>query len=162
VDIGKIVHGDSFTTLRVKTGTLEGEVRKTIAEIAGLLACHAPPDLVLIPHCAECEFQKQCRQKAIEKDDLSLLAGITAEERKRHRSKGIFTVTQLSYTFRPRKAPRRAQNPARPRHPALQALAFGRTRFTSTVPPRSPNQKPKCIWTLKACLTAILTILSAL
>lgn len=124
VDMGKIVHGDSFTTLRVKTSTLEGEVRKTIAEIAGLLACQAPPDLVLTQHCAECEFQKQCRQRAIEKDDLSLLAGITAEERNRHRSKGIFTVTQLSYTFRPRKTPRRAKNPARPRHPALQALAI--------------------------------------
>jgi len=124
VDIGKIVHGDSFTTLRVKTSTLEGEVRKAVVEIAGLLACQTPPDLVLTQHCAECEFQKQCRQKAIEKDDLSLLAGITAEERKRHRSKGIFTVTQLSYTFRPRKTPRRAKNPARPRHPALQALAI--------------------------------------
>jgi predicted RecB family nuclease len=124
VDIGKIVHGDSFTTLRVRTTTLEGEVQKMIAEIVGLLACQAPPDLVLTQHCAECEFQKQCRQKAIEKDDLSLLAGITAEERNRLRGKGIFTVNQLSYTFRPRKTPRRAKNPARPRHPALQALAI--------------------------------------
>jgi predicted RecB family nuclease len=81
VDIGKIVHGDSFTTLRVKTSTLEGEVRKAVAEIAGLLACQTPPDLVLTQHCAECEFQKQCRQKAIEKDDLSLLAGITVKAR---------------------------------------------------------------------------------
>ena len=53
VDIGKIVHGDSFTTLRVRTTTLEGEVQKMIAEIVGLLACQAPPDLVLTQHCAE-------------------------------------------------------------------------------------------------------------
>ena len=44
-------------------------------------------------------------------------------ERDRHRSKGIFTLTQLSYTFRPRRTPKRAKNPAKPRYLALQALA---------------------------------------
>jgi predicted RecB family nuclease len=75
-------------------------------------------------HCAECEFRDRCRQKAIETDDLSLLSGITEAERTRYRSKGIFTVTQLSYTFRPRRAPKRAKNPGRLRYPALQALAI--------------------------------------
>ena len=42
----------------------------------------------------------------------------------RYRSKGIFTVTQLSYTFRPRRTPKRAKNPGRLRYPALQALAI--------------------------------------
>ena len=31
-------------------------------------------------------------------------AGMSAKERQKLRSKGIFTVTQLSYTFRPRRA----------------------------------------------------------
>ena len=62
----------------------------------------SPPDLVLIPHCAECEFQTRCRQKAEEKDDLSLLSGMTEKERRNLHDKGIFTVTQLYYTFRPR------------------------------------------------------------
>lgn len=38
-------------------------------------------------------------QKAVEKDDLSLLGGMKEDERKEYNSKGIFTVTQLSYTF---------------------------------------------------------------
>ena len=49
---------------------------------------------------------------------------MTEKERASHRSKGIFTVMQLSYTFRPRKTPKRAKNPAKPRYMALQALAI--------------------------------------
>jgi hypothetical protein len=60
----------------------------------------------------------------VEKDDLSLLASMSAKERERHRSKGIFTVNQLSYTFRPRRTPKRTKYPAKPHHFALQALAI--------------------------------------
>jgi predicted RecB family nuclease len=124
VSLGKIIHGDDHATLKVKTSALAGEVRKLLEQIPTLLSSPAPPDLVLNRHCAECEFQSRCRQKALEKDDLSLLSGMTEMERSRHRSKGIFTVTQLSYTFRPRRTPKRAKNPAKPRYLALQALAI--------------------------------------
>ena len=49
---------------------------------------------------------------------------MSEKERERHRSKGIFTVTQLSYTFRPKRTPKRAKNPTKPRYLALQALAI--------------------------------------
>ena len=49
---------------------------------------------------------------------------MTEKERSRHRSKGIFTVNQLSYTFRQRKTPKRAKNPAKPHYLALQALSI--------------------------------------
>jgi predicted RecB family nuclease len=103
VDLGKIIYGDNLVTVRVKTSALDGEVQKINTKIRALLSSQAPPDLILNRHCAECEFQKRCRQKAIEEDDLSLLVGITEDERNRYRSKGIFTVKQLSYTFRPRR-----------------------------------------------------------
>jgi predicted RecB family nuclease len=122
VEIGKIIYGDDRITLRVKTDSLDSDLRKIIAKIAMLLSSPAPPDLVL--NCPQCEFQKQCRQKAVEEDDLSLLAGISENERNRYCGEGIFTVKQLSYTFRPRRMPKRAKNPAGPRYPALQALAI--------------------------------------
>jgi len=53
-----------------------------------------------------------------------LLSGMSEKERARHRNKGIFTVTQLSHTFRPRRTPKRAKNPAKPHHFSLQALAI--------------------------------------
>src|SRR5262249_51305682 len=98
--------------------------QKINTKILALLANEQPPDVVLNRHCIECEFQARCRKEATDKDDLSLLAGITEKERNRYRSKGIFTVNQLSYTFRPRRIPKRAKNPAQPRYPALQALAI--------------------------------------
>jgi predicted RecB family nuclease len=124
VSLGKIIHGDDHATLKVKTSGLVGEVRKRLDGIAGLLPAPAPPDLILIRHCAECQFQAACRQWTVEKDDLSLLGGMSETERARHQGKGIFTVNQLSYTFRPRRTPKRAKHPAKPHHFALQALAI--------------------------------------
>src|SRR2546426_1071159 len=99
--LGRIIHGDDHAALKVRTAGLAGEVPTRIEKIVALLSSPSPPDLVLNRHCAECEFQVRCRKIAVEKDDLSLLAGMSAKERERHRSKGIFTVNQLSYTFRP-------------------------------------------------------------
>jgi len=124
VSLGKIIHGDDHATLRVKTPALASEVRKRLGNISALLASPEPPDLVLNRHCAECEFQAGCRKHAVEKDDLSLLAGMSAKERQKLRSKGIFTVTQLSYTFRPRRRPKRQRDKREKYHHALKALAI--------------------------------------
>jgi len=49
---------------------------------------------------------------------------MTEEERKRLNSKGIFTVTQLSYTFRPRRRPKRLAAKPEKYHHSLKALAM--------------------------------------
>jgi plasmid stabilization system protein ParE len=46
VSIGRIVHGDDHTTLKVKTSAMTSEVRKRLERIATLLSNPAPPDLV--------------------------------------------------------------------------------------------------------------------
>ena len=99
-------------------------MRKRIEKIPALLSSPSPPDLILNRHCAECEFQTHCRQKAVEQDDLSLLSGMSAKERQKLRSKGIFTVTQLSYTFRPRRRPKRLRDKREKYHHSLKALAI--------------------------------------
>lgn len=121
---GKIIHGDNHVTLKVKASALAGEVRKRLEKIATLLSRPTPPDLILNRHCAECEFQARCRKIAIENDDLSLLANMSAKERQNLRSKGIFTVTQLSYTFRPRRRPKRQRDKNEKYHHSLKALAI--------------------------------------
>jgi predicted RecB family nuclease len=100
------------------------EVRNRTERIAALLFSALPPDLVLNRHCAECEFQARCRQKAIETDDLSLLANMTEKERQKCHSRGIFTVTQLSFTFRPRRRRRRLRGKREKYHHSLKALAI--------------------------------------
>lgn len=124
VSLGKIVHGNDHMTQKLKPAALMGEVRMLVSKVAALLAEDAAPDLVLNRHCAECEFQARCRKIAVEKDDLSLLANMSAKERQKLRSKGIFTVTQLSYTFRPRRRPKRQRDKREKYHHSLKALAI--------------------------------------
>src|SRR5713226_2243895 len=123
VSFGKIIHGDDHSEGKVKTAALAGEVRKCVERIATLLSRPTPPELVLNRHCGECEFQTRCRRKASETDDLSLLSGMSEMERKKLHSKGIFTVTQLSYTFRPRRRPKRMRDKREKYHHSLKALA---------------------------------------
>jgi predicted RecB family nuclease len=124
VGIAKIIHGRDHVMLKVKTPGLQGQVKKVTDKIVALLSINSPPDLILNRHCPECEFRYRCRQKAIEKDDLSLLAGMTENERKESNHKGIFTVTQLSYTFRPRRRPKHLRGKREKYHHSLKALAL--------------------------------------
>jgi predicted RecB family nuclease len=108
----------------VKVSSLKSEVEKLIDKVGLLISSPSPPDLVLNGHCAECEFQTRCRQRAVEKDDLSLLASMTERERTDFNSKGIFTVIQLSFTFRPRRRPKGLKDKRERHHYALKALAI--------------------------------------
>lgn len=121
---GKIVYGDDFSTSKVKIPLLMREVRKLNGKIATLLSNNAPPDIVLNRRCQECDYHDKCRQKAIEKDDLSLLTGMNEKERSKYNRKGIFTVTQLSYTFRPRRRSKRLRERREKYHHSLKALAI--------------------------------------
>ena len=124
VTSAKLIHGDDHKTLKLNAAALAGKVRVLTAQAATLLAKDSPPDLVLNRHCAECEFKNRCRQQAVERDDLSLLAAMTEKERRKLRSKGIFTVTQLSYTFRPRRRPKTMRARREKYHHSLKALAI--------------------------------------
>jgi hypothetical protein len=92
------------------------EVEGLTDKIGDLISSPSPPDLLLNRHCPECEFQARGHQKAIDKDDLSLLGNMAKDERTDFHNKGIFTVTQLSFTFRPRRRPK-GRKDKRERHP---------------------------------------------
>jgi predicted RecB family nuclease len=87
-----------------------------------------PPSVVLNKHCPYCPFKVACSALAEAADDLSLLDRMTPKAMGRYHSKGIFTVTQLSFQFKPRRRKRRC-NLQRPLNfnVELQALAV-RTR----------------------------------
>jgi predicted RecB family nuclease len=84
-----------------------------------------PPPLVLNKHCSLCPFQRMCQTQAEQEDNLSLLNGMTARVMRQYERKGIFTVKQLSYLFKPRKRKigRRKSSPATHKV-ELQALAI--------------------------------------
>jgi predicted RecB family nuclease len=123
VPIGKIVHGDRSIALTVELASMAKGIQKRINAMDALLVDDSPPDLVLNRHCSQCEFQTRCRRCAIERDELTLLSGMSEKEREKLRAKGIFTVTQLSYTFRPRRRKRRSLGKEKFHH-SLRALAI--------------------------------------
>ena len=82
------------------------------------------PPVILNKHCSLCPFLKECEAKAKELDHLSLLDNIsTSKHLKKYERKGIFTVNQLSYLYRPRKQRKRSRNlPALKHRLELQAV----------------------------------------
>jgi predicted RecB family nuclease len=120
---GKIIHGLQRTALGLKVERLVSEVESHLAKLRILLAANSPPEPVLVRHCQECEFQDECKKRAAERDDLSLLVGLGSKDRAKLNAKGIFTVTQLAYTFRPRRRGRRQASRSEKYQHALKALA---------------------------------------
>ena len=83
------------------------------------------PPVILNKHCALCQFRNSCRTKAEQENNLSLLGRVTPKIIRKYEKKGIFTVKQLSYTFKPRKRKKRTKSPPPVIHDLeLQALAI--------------------------------------
>ncbi len=122
VGVAKIVHGEKFSVFTVKANMLSRAVHKTANQVTALLSAPSPPNLILNRHCPECEFQDGCRKQASEKNDLSLLPNLTDKDRAQFNRKGIFTVTQLSFTFRPRRRIKRLAGHPEKYHHALKAI----------------------------------------
>jgi predicted RecB family nuclease len=138
VGLAKIIHGDKRSVFKVKPNSLSRVIHKTVGKVAALLSATAPPDLILNRHCPECEFQSRCRKIAVEKDDLSLLANLPDKDRSRLNSKGIFTVSQLSYTFRPRRRIKRLATKPEKYHHSLKALAIRERKIHIVGHPQLP------------------------
>ena len=124
VSVAKIVHGEKRSVFTVKANLLSRTISKAVSGISTLLSSPTPPDLLLNRHCSECVFQERCRKQATEKNDLSLLSHMTDKDVARFKRKGIFTVHQLSYTFRPRRRIKRLAGQPEKYHHALKALAI--------------------------------------
>src|SRR5205807_8744706 len=108
--VGLIVHGSEARLGKVHLDAkLYRQAEQILDEVKRLQTGGEPPRLTLNKHCPVCEFRQRCRTQAEKTDDISLLAGIGEKEVQRTRRKGIFTVTQLAYTFRPRRKSKRAR-----------------------------------------------------
>lgn len=138
---GILIHGDAFTETEIPLSPLMNKANRVIT----LLNADREEGLFLNPHCDVCEFRVTCYKKAIEEDNLSLLQGMPAGAIQAQNRKGIFTVNQLSFTFRPRKSPRRAKNRSRPRYYALQAQAIREKKVFIHEKPEIPSSG-RCLY----------------
>jgi predicted RecB family nuclease len=94
-----------------------------LQEWLSLPASHPPP-IILNKHCFYCPFQKSCKAQAEETDNLSQLSGMNVRMIKQYEKKGIFTIKQLSYLFKPRRLKKQARNHQKTHKPELRALAI--------------------------------------
>jgi predicted RecB family nuclease len=104
---GTVIYGAGHRRKTVKIADHTARTRQAIDAIVATCNSREPPLLVLNRHCAVCDFQSRCRSLAIDRDDLSLLTAMTHKERAKFNSKGISSITQLSYGYRPRRRKRK-------------------------------------------------------
>ena len=120
---GKIVHGQTFRETRIQLAGYSSEVRKLVGALIRYGAESSEPPLILNRNCSSCRFSHQCRSEASATDNLSQLSTLSEKEIIKLNKRGILTVTQLSYTFRPRRRGRRSKKPEK-HSAALKALAI--------------------------------------
>ena len=99
-------------------------VEQLLMGLQETLNSETPPKLILNEHCQVCEFRARCHDQAMQEDNLSLLRGMSEKEIKNLGKKGIFTITQLAHTFRPRRKGKREAQTTNRRQYALQAMAI--------------------------------------
>jgi predicted RecB family nuclease len=120
---GIIWHGKECRTTRVRLNADLRSTERLLREVKEMVVAESPSRLILNDHCQVCEFRQRCHDQAVKEDNISLLRGMGEKEIKSYARKGIFTVTQLAHTFRPRRRGRRAPPKDNHRYHALQALA---------------------------------------
>ena len=120
---GRIVYGRDLKVTSIDLTKYFTEARKLLGELIEIITSDKPPRFFQNSHCRICEHQDICKTTLIENDDLSLLRGLGQKEIMKYNNKGIFTVLQLSYTFKPRKK-RKPPKQSRRFEWALKALAL--------------------------------------
>jgi predicted RecB family nuclease len=138
-DWGVLIHGPACEKRRVKLGGGRAGARRIIAAIQESQQVGGAPRLMLNSHCQVCEFRKRCHAEAITKDDLSLLRSINEKEIAQFARRGILTVTQLAYLFRPRKKSKRSTRQGQPHYHTLQALAIREKKIFVLGTPELPD-----------------------
>ena len=83
-----------------------------------------PPPIFLNKHCPICTFKNACLDQAEIEDNLSLLDHMTPKIMRKYHKKGIFTVKQLSYLFKPRRHRKNRASVSTSFNLELQALAL--------------------------------------
>ena len=142
--VGKLVDGVSKRAKKVQLNSQLKAVQDQIRRLTELLGQEKEPPLILNRHCVECEFRARCREKAMETDDLSLLSKMSLKERQKLQGKGIFSVKQLSYTFRPRRRRKSAHSNAETFSYPIRALAIREAKIHVAGAPTFTIQDNDC------------------
>jgi predicted RecB family nuclease len=114
VPYGKIVHGSTFSVNSLALHTICTKAGSAVAALENIVTGTETPRLLLNRHCNKCEFRSECRAKAIENDDVSLIQTLKPKDIAKLNKKGIFTLrcSKLSGRFEDFWARRADRRPA--------------------------------------------------
>ena len=130
----KIIFGQNLKETKFKISSFSKVIKKVCTDLIKNISNSNTPVFFKNQHCQICEFQNYCLEKLIEKDDLSLLTSLKPKEILQKNNQGVFSVKQLSYSFRPKKNPYCKRKFV----PELKALAI---RENKTFIQEMPNLK---------------------
>jgi predicted RecB family nuclease len=136
---GIIWQGHTGKTTKVHLSSEPRRAEQLLRDLKNINTLELPPKLILNDHCQICEYRQRCHAQALQEDNISLLRGMGEKEINRYSRKGIFTVTQLSCTFRARKQNKRDKRCGQPRYLALQAMAIRDKRIYVLGTPTLPS-----------------------
>ena len=142
----KVVHGPGFSVSKIKLDRTHGttrlvkETRQILDRLRRQVESSSPPLMILNSHCPSCEFRDRCHAEAVNRDDLSLMRGMSEKEILAQRKRGINTVTQFACTFRPKSIGLKRSKPLKRHLHALQALAVRDKKVYVVRAPEMPGK----------------------
>ncbi len=119
----KILYGTNATISTFALKLHSRTARQSLRHLNSMLETPTEPRYYKNEHCQVCRYREMCTRVLLSKDDLSLLGPLRPKEIEKLNNRGIFTIHQYSYTFRPRKHKKKTSQLGRPQ-PALKALAL--------------------------------------
>jgi len=138
---GIIVSGQECKFRTVHLEKYRTTIQQGLGELIAIADNGTEPKLILNKHCRMCQYERRCLEQAKNEDNLSLLARMSKNDITRFNRKGIFTVHQLSYTFRPRKRNKRVKTQQPLYYFSLQALAIREQKVYVFKKPALPTAK---------------------
>jgi len=156
IEEAEIVFGKQQKKAKVILNKLTKKIKKVISDIDQIGRIELPPVFYKNLHCQQCEFNQICEAKLKERDDLSLLGNMKPREIEQNNNRGIFSVKQLSYTFRHKKSPYRRRKYL----PELKALAIREQKVFIQKLPELEKKETEIFLILKEFQIGIFFILS--
>jgi len=129
IESGKVIYGKLLNQSKFKLSTSTRVIKKLIDDLNKTISDPSEPSLVLNNHCIICEYRAYCMEKAKADDNISLLDRATNKVIEKYKRKGIFTIKQLSYLYKPRRKKKQKAKQLIIHNLELQALAIRTDRI---------------------------------
>lgn len=127
---------------RVQLSTLYPKVRSIITNLRQFIngSLTEPPPLYLNRNCVTCRYYDHCYHEAEAADHLTLLERMSPKLLRQYAKKGVFTVNQLSYLFKPRRRRKRSKKAQPSFNIQLQAFSIRMKKIYLYEPPTLKKQ----------------------